>query len=431
MQSFSRTLAKTEWLSRDALRAYQMPLISKLLSHARDTTDFYRGRLDVDLDSDDAIERSWAHIPLLSRAEAVENRDHLRSRAIPPETGSVMRDETSGSSGIPFPYERSGLSALAARCLTERCFRWWGMDGHKALALIIHDKSNLAPAPHGRTSKGWHSDYSDGLYYFLTVAADIDAQLEWLASRRPDYLGSFSTVLRELALAAQKQKRDIGFRLLLSFGTLLDETTRALCRSAFGAEIVDSYGGQEVDHIAAQCRDCGEYHISSEACFVEILRDDGSSAGPGESGRVIVTPLYNYAMPLIRYEMGDVAEVGRLPAPCGRGLPTLRRIMGRYRNMFRFRDGRVVWPDLANFHLRDWIPLKQLQLVQLDFDTIEIKYVPASSDAVIDIEGLTAHMRTILRQPVAVTLRAVERIDPSPAGKYEDCISLVRLTATS
>jgi phenylacetate-CoA ligase len=259
----------------------------------------------------------------------------------------------------------------------------------------------------------------------LTLAADIDTQMRWLLLHRPDYLLSNSTVLRELALTKQKQEVDLDFATLLSVGTMVDESTRALCRSVFGAEIADTYGGQEVDHLAAQCRDCGEYHVSAEASFVEILREDGSAAACGESGRVVATPFYNYAMPLVRYEMGDVAQVGAAVASCGRGLPNLRRILGRYRNMFRFRSGRIVWPDLANFHLREWIPLKQLQLIQLDFDTIEIRYVPLATDVMVDITGLTDHIRSIIHEPIVLKLQPVERIDRPPSGKFEDCISLV------
>ena len=104
--------------------------------------------------------------------------------------------------------------------------------------------------------------------------------------------------------------------------------TRELCRSAFGAEIADTYGAQEAGHIAAQCPDCGDYHLSADASVIEILRDDGSPAAAGETGRVIVTPLHNYAMPLVRYELGDYAEVGTSAPACERTLPTLRRNSG-------------------------------------------------------------------------------------------------------
>jgi phenylacetate-coenzyme A ligase PaaK-like adenylate-forming protein len=119
----------------------------------------------------------------------------------------------------------------------------------------------------------------------------------------------------------------------------------------------------------------------------------------------------------------DLAEAGTAILSCGRGLPTLRRILGRYRNVFRFRDGTKVWPTPAP--LKTSIALKQFQVVQTDFDHIEIRYVPESADQPIDLAALTQRVRSALRQPVNVTLRAVPTIPRSPNGKYEDFISQV------
>jgi phenylacetate-CoA ligase len=165
--------------------------------------------------------------------------------------------------------------------------------------------------------------------------------------------------------------------------------------------------------------------VSAEGSLIEILRDDGSPAKPGETGRVIVTPLFNYAMPLIRYELGDFAEVGSAKPPCGRGLPALHRIQGRYRNMLRFRDGTVVWPYDAAFDLEKFISLKQFQIVQTDFDHIEIKYVPDSLEHPVNLVALTNHVRAALRQHVDISVSQVERIERSTGGKYEDCICLI------
>jgi len=250
--------------------------------------------------------------------------------------------------------------------------------------------------------------------------------------RRPDYFGTYPPVLKELARRTQGRGIDIRFALVLSFAAVLDEETRALCRAVFSAEIADTYGAEEVGHIAAQCRECGEYHVSAEATRVEVLDANGSAVSPGEIGKVVVTPLYNYAMPLIRYELGDMAEAGTIPSACGRGLPTLRRILGRYRNLFRYRDGSESWPIAPKFKLEDFIALKHFQVVQIDLDHIEIRYVPQDedSDRPIDLPALTQRVRAVLHQPVEVTVRRVAQIERSRGGKYEDCISLVPPAST-
>jgi phenylacetate-CoA ligase len=213
------------------------------------------------------------------------------------------------------------------------------------------------------------------------------------------------------------------FELIFSAAAVLEAETRKLCRSAFGAEIADTYGSQECGNIAAQCPDCGEYHLSADASVIEILRDDGTPAASGEIGRVIVTPLRNPAMPLLRYELGDFAEMGSVRPNCSRKLPTIRRILGRFRNLFRFRDGTRIWPIADGFDLHQYMALKQFQIVQTDFDHIEIRYVPQEPRQTVDLPGLTKRVRLVLGHPVEVSIHAMDKIERSASGKFEDCIS--------
>jgi phenylacetate-CoA ligase len=427
IRAFGLTLAKTEWLSPPHLQAYQAPLVANLLVHARKTTKFYKAQLDFDLKSSESIAANWSRIPVLTRADVMKYHLKLTSRKHPAEAGWVIEGQTSGSTGTPLSFKKSAAVQIAAAALTERMYRWWSVNGTKSLAMIATDRANQAPPPEGLTTQGWYSGSPSGTRHFIAPSADMDCYLSWLTARRPDYLGSYPPILKELARTALSRRTELKFGVVFSFATMLDEETRELCRAAFEAEIADSYGAQEIGHVATQCRECGEYHICAEANLVELLRPDGTPAGPGEIGSVLVTPLYNYAMPMIRYEVGDMAEVGSAQPSCRRGLPTLRRIVGRYRNMFRYRDGSTGWPATANMKLADFIPLKQFQLVQADFDNVEIKYVSADKDLdrPIDVPALTERVRAVLGQPVDVTVRRVEEIERSSSGKYEDCISLV------
>jgi phenylacetate-CoA ligase len=426
VRALGQKLARTERLSPAELDAYRAPLLSKLLAHARLHTEFYKRRIDFDISSPDNLGKLWSTIPIFTRAEAVANQDALMSARTPNEVGAVKDGRTSGSTGMPLRYRTTDAHEIANVALTERMFRWWRVDGKKTFAQISQPPSQEPPSPRGLTSKGWHSARPNGGFkHFLSHSFDVDAQLEWLLARKPAYLASFSGIVRELAATAKRRGVPLKLELIFSGAAPVDAETRDLCRSVFGAEIADTYGAQETGHIAAQCPDCGEYHASADTSVVEILRDDGAPAAPGETGRVVVTPLYGYAMPLIRYELGDFAEVGTADPKCDRKLPTLRRIMGRYRNLFRFRDGTRIWPVATLFRLNDFVMLKQFQIVQTDFDHIEVKYVPDGVPGAVDLAALTQRVRTVLNQPVDVTLRAVDRIERTATGKYEDCVSLV------
>ena len=118
--------------------------------------------------------------------------------------------------------------------------------------------------------------------------------------------------------------------------------------------------------------------------------DRGEACAPGEVGRVVVTPLRNFAMPLLRYDISDYAELGEL-CPCGRGLPVLRRVVGRARHMLVAPDGQRYWPFFGATSFRRIAPLTQYQFVQTSCDAIEGRLVVERPLTQAEQEALRAH----------------------------------------
>src|SRR3546814_3537656 len=121
-----------------------------------------------------------------------------------------------------------------------------------------------------------------------------------------------------------------------------------------------------------QCPDHEVYHVQSENVLLEVVDDDGRPCGPGETGRVLITSLHNFATPLIRYELGDYAEVGS-PCACGRGLPVIKQVLGRKRNRLILSDGRSEFPYLGDHEEFRAITTKvrEFQYIQRSVDVIE------------------------------------------------------------
>ncbi len=111
-------------------------------------------------------------------------------------------------------------------------------------------------------------------------------------------------------------------------------------------------------------------------------RDEtGRHVAPGEMGRVLITTLENYLMPLVRYDLSDYAIASDGTCRCGRTLPLLGRIVGRKRVLFRTADGRVYFPYVLTDTLRLTPGIKQYQLVQRSAQAFRVAYV---SDAALD-----------------------------------------------
>ena len=151
---------------------------------------------------------------------------------------------------------------------------------------------------------------------------------------------------------------------------------------------------------------------------MEVLDDQGRACETGEVGQVVVTPLHNFAMPLIRYAIGDLAEVGG-PCPCGRGLPVLTRVMGRQRTIVRLPNGER---HLANFQdlVKGFGQIVQFQVVRRAEEALEMKLVAKRELSGPEREKLAAVVRERFQYPFSVSFTYHEEIPRGPGGKFQD-----------
>lgn len=424
--AFLKALDETQFLPPDRMRAYQRRLLSPLLRHARDETAFYPDRLARIFRAGDTIDWDrWQEIPILTRQDAQENFEALSARSLPPIAGEAVEDASSGSTGRPLRYLATDLQNLSAACCSERFFRWHGLRPDALTARIRATNNPEAAYPHGRPHKWWRVGHEESPVVDLTVSTTPARQIEWLKRIKPAYLVSYPSNLRELARIASEMEETLRFDLVLTFAEMVTEDMRIAIRDYFGREPLDRYGSTETGHISGTCPVSLKHHIASEVVLLEILDDDGNPVAAGEEGRIIVTPFYNLAMPLIRYDIGDRAVLSGEACPCGRTLPVIERLLGRTRNIFRFADGTSCWPILLSNDMRRFVAIRQFQVVQRSHSEIEFRYVPAQPDQTSDFAGLTAYIRQRLHPSVTVTMSAVDRIERSPGGKFEDYLSLV------
>lgn len=190
-------------------------------------------------------------------------------------------------------------------------------------------------------------------------------------------------------------------------------------RAAWDLPVRDVYSAQEVGYIALQAPGQDHYLVQAENVLVEVLDDADRPCAPGQVGRVVVTALHNFATPLIRYDIGDFAEVG--PAsPCGRGLPVLTRILGRTRSMVTLPNGDRFWPFLRLAAFLEAAPVRQFQVVQKNLQRIELRLAVERPVTDEEEQRLRGIVQASLRHPFEVDIVYMPDIPRSAGGKYED-----------
>ena len=194
------------------------------------------------------------------------------------------------------------------------------------------------------TLAGWlrvEADFVTGPALAFNIMNTPEDRIAWLRTYQPDHLLSVSEDLEHLAFTAGDE---IVARTLKGVEAISDQMTptmREHIEHSFGCPIHQNYGLNEIGLVATRC-DAGRYHVHSEHCIVEIIGPDGKSVAPGETGRLIITGLNNWVMPLLRYDADDLAIAVDGPWPCGRTLPSFGDVVGRYSRVAFLPEGTII-----------------------------------------------------------------------------------------
>jgi len=414
---------RSQWLSPQALHAAQDRQLDVLLPHAGKEVPYYRERWQASgIDPDRTSAKDFHTLPVIERHELNEHAAKFESLTCPPQHGKVYQDTTSGSLGVPLKFKATDLHSFFWHAFVMRDHLWHGRDFGAKMAIIRHGvKEATVPGWGGLLDRA----VASGISASLPIMTDIGRQLEWLTEQAPAYLLSYPSNLRALLLLARQKGVQLpSLREVRTFGEYVTDDLPALARAVWSVPLTDAYSSQECGYIALQCPAAGGYHVMSENLRVEVLNSEGMPCTPGETGRVVVTTLHNFAMPLIRYAIGDFAEVGAA-CECRRGLPRLTRIMGRQRNLIRTPDGRRFWPVFGVYAWIAKVALNQLRVVQRRTDVLEMHYVRDHELEPEEIRVITEHVHQSLGWPFNLDWRRCDFIAAGPTGKFEDVICLL------
>jgi phenylacetate-CoA ligase len=259
---------------------------------------------------------------------------------------------TSGSTGVPFValysssdrwFRRAGLLRAISRCT------------HLHWPLRIAELGIGAQQVAQLQGRSKHSHALDTLRPFVVHhiprAATVTEQVRMLRATRADVVTGHPSLLQ---LAAEELVRS-GLdwrqpRIVLSRGEVLSPRVRELLGQAFSCPVVDFYNCEEIGNIAWQCPlDVNRMHVNQDLCQLEIIDEDGAAAPDGKVGRVVVTSLYNTAMPFIRYLLDDrAAIVDRGRCACGYKGTTISLVQGRSQDLIVLPNGKLVSPRVVD-----------------------------------------------------------------------------------
>ena len=407
--------------SRAEFADYQLRRLRQVVRLAEQEVPYYResfGRAGVGA-ADLVTLADLARIPLLPKDEV-----RARSAELVPagmDRDRLLRLNTTGTTGSPMTIYSTHRARQENYAHFDNFLELADIDPRARRAVfggrILQPGDDHRP-PFWRRSLFQHA-WLFSSYHMLeeTLPRYIDA----LRSFGPEVLEGYPSSLYRLASYLLSKGSTFPVRgVVTSSETLLDHQREAM-EQAFGCRITDQYGAAEMCVFVGQCAG-GRYHVRSDYGIVEILRD-GAPAGPGEEGEVVCTGFINDAMPLIRYQIGDIARRAGDECDCGLDTPLLETIAGR-------RDDLVVTPEGSRVGrlspVLKGFPVREAQYVQDAEGRLTVLLVPDHGFSDSLLGALEVELRKRVGPTIPVSFRVVDAIQRGAGGKFRAVISNYR-----
>jgi phenylacetate-coenzyme A ligase PaaK-like adenylate-forming protein len=256
------------------------------------------------------------------------------------------------------------------------------------------------------------------------VTLPLDEIVAGLNAVQPTVLLGYASALHLLTHEAEAGRLRISPRRILTPGEPLLAEIRATLESTWDATVVNAYGASEFG-IHGGCGEGAGVHLSDDLAIVELVDAGGGPVRTGvRSDKILVTNLYNHALPLIRYEMTDELTAVDEPCPCGSSFRRIADPYGRLDDTFRYGDDIMVHPHLFRSPLAHCRPVLEYQVRQ----TPRGAAIAVRSSAAFDGSALAAEIAAGLAgvgvADPEVTVTAVDRIDRQYSGKLKRFVPL-------
>ncbi|MGF2734995.1 phenylacetate--CoA ligase family protein [Marinobacter sp. DUT-1] len=420
-----RALEEQQWWPVDRLRMMQWERLQKLLTHAAEHSPFYRdvfskhGISPASIRSEDDLLR----IPVTTKSDIRNNLENFISDQF--DRNELVSAKTGGSTGFALKLyfdEACQERRNAAQLMADR---WSGWDlGMKKAAIWGNP-----PVPSTMKQKLRHH-LLDRTIYLDTMNLNETSMGDFVERWRAEQPGAIFGHAHSIYIFACYLRghgiTDLRPRGIVATSMMLLDQERKAIEQGFDCPVTNRYGCEEVGLIACECEEHRGMHLNLPHLFVEFLDGENKPVKPGEPGKIVVTDLNNFAMPLIRYRVEDVGTFTDEPCCCGRGLPILQRLEGRVADFLKLPDGgQVAGISLIERTLTKVPGIEQMQLVQEDLTGLSINRVKGSDHNPEMDRALISELQEVFGDSVSITIHDVSEIPQESSGKYRFAICKV------
>lgn len=425
MLRYLKELEKTQWWSLERLQELQNEKLRALIKHAYENAPYYhclfqeRGLTDKDIQTVEDLPK----LPVLTKNDIRQNFADLIAKDS--SKRKPFLNATGGSTGEPLKYY---IDMEVTSISWAGMLRGWEWAGYK-----LGDKRTTIAGSSLVTDKPTFNKRARNLIERNLKLSALDMSKERMASYtrkitsyKPKFLRGYPSAIYVFAdYLREKGINSIQPKAIFTTAEMLLPQHREVIEKQFGCKVFDQYGCYDGGLQAMECSEHCGFHISVERAIVEFVDEEKKPASVGCSGEILATDLYNYAMPFIRYAVGDVGTLAREQCPCGRGLPLMKSIEGRTTDLIVFSDGSTVPGPVLVDLFQNFQYIKQYQVIQDATDHLLIKVVTRESYTDKDTAHFLGTLKDHLSERAEIEVQFVDEIPTTKAGKWRFIISKI------
>jgi phenylacetate-CoA ligase len=420
-----RQLAKSQWFDKNKLQELQLNRLKKIVTHSYNTVPYYKKFMDEHGIRPESI-RTLDDIklfPVLSKKDVLEAEDSIISTMYP--TWMLRAARTGGSTGTPLVIYRNWFSIGNEHAFVRRQWDWAGIGFSDRCAYFM---SRVVAEPDQKGGR---------LYAYDPIMRDLILSTHHLSTEtakgyaevmkryRVKAVVGYPSAIGLLAKTCLDSCIELDLKAVLTTSEILTKSMHETIAKAFGCKVFDFYGSAERVCYIQTCG-CGNYHVIPEYGLTELIPIDESDKN---QCRIISTGFWNMAMPLIRYDMGDVVVKSNEICPCGRQFQMIESIDGREGDVIETSSGRRMGVTLIIqllYVICGTRYIVESQIVQDSIDHLTINYVPTDKFEKKDLDDFRSLIAKYFPSELKFDLKRVKAVERTSSGKIRPVVSRIK-----
>lgn len=423
IRKYCKGMKSSQYLSRDQLLKLQNEKLKKLLLTCIKNVKAYQQYDKLINDIEENPFEVLKKIPILNKDEFRKHSENYLNTKF--DKNKLIPNSTGGSTGLPLKFYMDRFDVEHSEAARWRGLSWFDISYGSRSVMFWGNPIELSCREQKRGLIRDKVLKNRKLISAYDLSKEkLDKHISFLNKYQPEYFYGYASAINtfcELLLAHKKDALKLKkLKAVVTTAETLHEYQRENIKKALGCAVVNEYGARDAGILAYECK-FGHMHISAENVLVEIVDPITHTPLPeGESGLVVVTDLNNFAMPRLRYLLGDTATLSKEVCPCGITLPLIQSLDGREDAMFKLPNGSLVHGHFIYHYASKYNSIMQFQLVQKDIYNAELNIV-LRDDEQGEVDDFICDLTQILIG-VKIYVNIVKNIPVSASGKVRYAI---------